>query len=85
MQNQQVKTKEVMCLEIPVKIPHPLQRKVRGAGLTLWQLRRMLGGSPCEGELSMRLSGHKPMTPELEARIEHVLEEMKKPFITVKE
>ena len=71
-------------IEIPVKIPHPLQLKIRGAGLTLWQLRKMLDGSPCEAELSMRLSGSKRMDPKLEARIEHILKELKKPSITVK-
>jgi hypothetical protein len=44
----------------------------------------MLGGSPCEAELSRMLTGIKVMNPDLEKKIVSILIELKKPFVICK-
>ena len=55
---------------------HPLQTEIRARGIKLWQLRKMLGGSPSEGHLSRALRGIAPMPEALETKIRSAIEDL---------
>ena len=56
--------------------PHYLKDRIEKTDLRLWQLRRALGGRPCESTLSRALSGIVPMEGKLETRIIAVLDSL---------
>jgi hypothetical protein len=49
--------------------PHPLKALIKRKKISLWKLRRALGGSPSEFKLSRVLNGVESIHPELEKRI----------------
>ena len=49
--------------------PHPLKSKVQDAGLTLWQVSKLIGGKPSEFHLSRLLNGKAPMPMKVEKAI----------------
>lgn len=63
-----------MCT-IPQHQPHPLKTEIKRVGVTYWQLRILLGGSPSEGKLSRYLNGIEIMPPKLEKRLRQVVTE----------
>jgi hypothetical protein len=65
--------KNSICELVEVK-PHSLKASVRKSKISLWKLRKALGGSPSETALSRLLNGIDPMDKELEERIRKLLE-----------
>jgi hypothetical protein len=63
----------VMEMRIPQHNPHPLKAEIRKLGLTYWQLRTLLGGSPTEGTISRMLNGVWEMPKEIEEKLEQVV------------
>ncbi len=56
--------------------PHLLKDRITKTEIRLWQLRRALGGRPCESHLSRVLAGIVPMSRDLESRITSVLDNL---------
>lgn len=65
-----------MSTGIPQFHPHPLKARLRERKLKLWQLRKLLGGNPCEGSLSRYLNGVWDMPVEVEDRIKETLQQV---------
>ena len=53
--------------------PHYLKAKIADTGLTLFQIRALIGNKPEESALSRILNGQRPMPAGLEERIEDAL------------
>jgi len=62
-----------MCTHTLEIRPHPLKSLILKS-YRLWQLRKLLGGRPSEGQLSRFLNGIDPMPAELEASLKKLLE-----------
>jgi hypothetical protein len=62
-----------MGMKIPEHRPHPLKSEIRRLGLTYWQLRTLLGGSPTEGTICRMLNGVWEMSKEIEEKLEEVV------------
>jgi hypothetical protein len=62
-----------MCHPIPEYQPHPLKALLL-PHLKLWQIRRMLGGRPSEGKPSRCLNGIEVLPPDLEHRLEALID-----------
>jgi len=67
---------------IPICMQHPLKDEVKKARLRLWELQKVTGID--ESQLSRMLNGIYPMTPEVETGIKQLLDEIKKPLVSVK-
>ena len=63
-----------MC-SIPQINPHPLKAQLLKK-LRLWQIRKMIGGSPDEGSLSRYLNGIRPMPAEVEEKLQGLARSM---------
>lgn len=68
---------EVFMNQIPLPKAHPLKRDIETTGLTLWQVRKMLGGLPSEGQLSRYLNGIDELPFELEQRLTEIIRAVK--------
>ena len=55
---------------------HPLKIEIKKQDLRLWQIRKLLGGSPSEGQLSRYLNGIDKMPLNLEVRLNEVINEI---------
>jgi hypothetical protein len=64
-------------MQIPQLTPHPIKSDIRRANLKLWQLSRLLGGSPGTATLSNMLNGVRPMSEEVESGLRNILDEIK--------
>lgn len=60
-----------MCTALEIK-PHPLKSSILRS-YRLWQVRKLLGGRPSEGQLSRFLNGIDEMPAELEASLQDLL------------
>ena len=60
-------------LDIPQYNPHQLKQELQILGLSLWQLRELLGGQPSEGKLSRYLNGIEALPSGLESKIKHII------------
>lgn len=58
--------------------PHSLKIEINKQDLRLWQIRKLLGGSPSEGQLSRYLNGIDKMPIALEVRLNEVINEISK-------
>jgi len=67
---------------IPTLDPHPLKSEVKKARLRLWQLQKAIGVS--DVYICRMLNGIVPMTEEVETGIKQLLDEIKKPLVSVK-
>ncbi len=54
-------------------VAHSLKWQLRGKGVTLYELKTLLGGSPSEGKLSRILNGMAEMPKELEEKITKII------------
>jgi hypothetical protein len=63
--------------EILSPTPHELRWKLQEAGLTLWQVRKALGGAPSEFKLSRYLTGIDPMPGDLEKKLHELIVHIK--------
>ena len=61
-----------MCFTVPILKPHPLKAPLL-KHLRLWQIRKLLGGSPSEAQLSRFLNCIDTMPADLEARLDALL------------
>lgn len=61
---------------VPGYKPHQLKAAIQERGLTLWQIRAMLGGAPSEGKLSRLLNGIESMPVEIKDALQRIVEEM---------
>jgi len=52
---------------------HPITTEIERHGLRLWQVVRLLGGSPSEGTLSRMFRGITQMPPALEKKLADAL------------
>lgn len=57
-------------------IAHSLKWQLRGKGVSLYDLKAQLGGSPSEGQLSRILNGMLEMPKDLEERITSIISQI---------
>ncbi len=60
-------------MEIPTTTEHPLKVEIEESGLTLWMVRKALGGQPSEGKLSRLLNGIETMPDRTEEQLKQLL------------
>ena len=63
-------------LTVPEYRPHQLKGAIQERGLTLWQLRAMLGGVPSEGKLSRLLNGIEAMPEGIEDALQRIVKDV---------
>jgi|GEM_PF-2563961 hypothetical protein len=62
-----------MCTALEIK-PHPLKSSILKS-YRLWQVRKLLGGRPSEGQLCRFLNGIDEMPVDLEASLKELLKQ----------
>jgi hypothetical protein len=62
-----------MNIVIPQHNSHPLKSEIRRWGLTYWQLRTLLGGSPSESTICRMLNGVWEMPKDIEEKLEQIV------------
>lgn len=60
-------------MELPKITEHPLKHEIQNSGLTLWMVRKALGGQPSEGKLSRLLNGIEIMPEQIERQLHQLL------------
>jgi hypothetical protein len=63
----------VMNIILNAPEPHPLKAVITNNKITLWQLRKALGGEPSEAKLSRILNGIDNMPKNLEIKIKQLI------------
>lgn len=64
-------------LDIPKYHPHHLKQQLQALGLSLWQIRELLGGRPSEGKLSRYLNGIESLPKGLERQLKEIVSKLK--------
>ena len=64
-------------LDIPKYNPHHLKQELQTLGLSLWQIRELIGGQPSEGKLSRYLNGIESLPSALERKLKQIISNLK--------
>ena len=64
-------------MSIPQYNPHHLKQELQTLGLSLWQIRELLGGQPSESKISRYLNGIDSLPPALESKLKRIISNIK--------